>query len=183
MSPYREPDFGQIRTVSIGARASKVDPTLLAHVPSADTSFHGFLDSLPHILAADLLRRVASGIVAAHRAGRGVVLMAGGHVIKVGLGPLLAQWVRTGIVTHVAFNGASAIHDFELAAFGGTSEDVESGLKDGTFGMAEETGRSMNARHRRVPRGRSGPGGRIGSRPRRHGPAAWPGGLGAAGLP
>jgi hypothetical protein len=48
-------------------------------------------------------------------------------------------------VTHVALNGAAAIHDFELAAFGGTSEDVESGLADGSFGMAEETGAEMNA--------------------------------------
>jgi hypothetical protein len=42
-------------------------------------------------------------------------------------------------------NGAAAIHDFELTAFGGTSEDVAAGLGDGTFGMAEETGREMNA--------------------------------------
>jgi hypothetical protein len=42
-------------------------------------------------------------------------------------------------------NGAAAIHDFELAAFGGTSEDVETGLADGSFGMAEETGAEMNA--------------------------------------
>ena len=41
-------------------------------------------------------------------------------------------------------NGAAAIHDFELAAFGGTSEDVAEGLADGTFGMAEETGAEMN---------------------------------------
>jgi hypothetical protein len=68
----------------------------------------------------------------------------GGHVIKVGLGPLLAEWVRQGLLTHVAMNGAAAIHDFELAAFGGTSEDVERGLADGTFGMAEETGAAMN---------------------------------------
>ena len=65
--------------------------------------------------------------------------------IKVGLGPLLSDWVRQGIITHVAMNGAAAIHDYELAAFGGTSEDVESGLRDGTFGMAEETGSAMNA--------------------------------------
>ena len=54
-------------------------------------------------------------------------------------------WLDRGIVTHVALNGAAAIHDFELAAYGGTSEDVESGLADGSFGMAEETGAEMNA--------------------------------------
>jgi hypothetical protein len=72
-------------------------------------------------------------------------LLIGGHVIKVGLGPLVRAWVERGIVTHIALNGAAAIHDFELAAYGGTSEDVESGLADGSFGMAEETGAEMNA--------------------------------------
>jgi hypothetical protein len=74
-----------------------------------------------------------------------VILLLGGHVIKVGLGPLVNAWLDRGIVTHVALNGAAAIHDFELAAYGGTSEDVESGLADGSFGMAEETGAEMNA--------------------------------------
>jgi hypothetical protein len=69
----------------------------------------------------------------------------GGHVVKVGLGPLLRALLARGVVTHVALNGAAAIHDYELAAFGGTSEDVESGLADGSFGMAEETGAEMNA--------------------------------------
>jgi hypothetical protein len=145
MSRYREPDLTRLRTVAIGARPNKVDPTVLAGIPGPDRSFHAFLDSLPHILAADHLRTVAAAIVSAHRAGRGVVVLVGGHVIKVGLGPLLSNWVMSGIVTHVALNGAAAIHDFELAAFGGTSEDVERGLVDGTFGMADETGTEMNA--------------------------------------
>jgi hypothetical protein len=71
--------------------------------------------------------------------------MLGGHVIKTGLGPLLIELLRRRVITHVAMNGSAAIHDFELAAFGGTSEDVAAGLADGTFGMAEETGREMNA--------------------------------------
>jgi predicted ATPase len=66
-------------------------------------------------------------------------------VIKVGIGPLIVAWVQRGIVSHLALNGAAAIHDYELAAFGGTSEEVENGLADGTFGMAEETGAEMNA--------------------------------------
>jgi hypothetical protein len=76
---------------------------------------------------------------------RGVLAMLGGHVIKVGLGPLLIALMRRRAVTLVAMNGSAAIHDFELAAYGGTSEDVAAGLGDGTFGMAEETGRDMNA--------------------------------------
>lgn len=144
MSEYREPDLSRLRTISIGSRASKVDPSLLAGAPGSDSSFSAFFDSLPHVLAADHLRTVAAAIVSAHRQKRGIVVLLGGHVVKVGLGPILSAWVRDGLVSHVAMNGAAAIHDFELAAFGKTSEDVESGLKDGTFGMAEETGAEMN---------------------------------------
>jgi hypothetical protein len=142
---YREPDLARLRTVPFSGRANKVDPSLLAHPPGADRSFRGFLASLPDVLAARDLQTAADAVAAAARGGRGVVLLLGGHVIKVGLGPLVADWIGHGIVTHVALNGAAAIHDFELAAFGGTSEDVAAGLGDGTFGMAEETGREMNA--------------------------------------
>lgn len=142
---YLEPDLSRLRTIPIASRANKVDPSLLAHPPGADRSFAAFLESLPDILAARDLRTVVTALAAAARARKGVVLLLGGHVIKVGLGPLINAWIRRGIVTHVAMNGAAAIHDFELAAYGGTSEDVAAGLADGTFGMAEETGRDMNA--------------------------------------
>jgi hypothetical protein len=52
--------------------------------------------------------------------------------------------MRRGVITHLAMNGSAAIHDYEVARFGATSEDVAAGLRDGTFGMAEETGREMN---------------------------------------
>jgi len=143
--PYREADLGRIRTVPVAARDNKVDPELLASPPSDDRSFSAFLASLPDILAARDLRRVIEAVVTARRGRKGVILLLGGHVIKVGLGPLVNAWLERGIVTHVGLNGAAAIHDFELAAYGGTSEDVESGLADGSFGMAEETGADMNA--------------------------------------
>jgi hypothetical protein len=142
---YREADLRRLTTVPVATRRNKVDPSLLAGVPGLDRSFAAFLDSLPDILAARDLRAVVAGVAAAARARRGVVLLVGGHVVKVGLGPLLQTLLARGVVTHVALNGAAAIHDFELAAFGGTSEDVESGLADGSFGMAEETGAEMNA--------------------------------------
>ena len=144
MTEYREADFSRLKTVPIAQRRNKVDPTLLAHPPAADTSFSAFWRSLPDILAARDLRLVADDVARA-RGRRAVVVMLGGHVIKVGLGPLLVTLLERGVVTHVAMNGSAAIHDFELAAYGGTSEDVAAGLGDGTFGMAEETGRDMNA--------------------------------------
>ena len=144
MTEYREADLSRLKTVSIARRANKVGPSLLAHPPGADTTFDAFWHSLPDVLAAQDLRFVVAQL--AEAAGRrGVVVMFGGHVIKVGLGPLLIELMRRRVITHVAMNGSAAIHDFELAAYGGTSEDVASGLADGTFGMAEETGRDMNA--------------------------------------
>jgi hypothetical protein len=144
MTEYREADFSRLKTVPIAERRNKVDPTLLAHPPGSDPTFRAFWNSLPDVLAARDLRAVAQAVAAA--AGRrAVVAMLGGHVVKVGLGPLLVTLIERGVLTHVAMNGSAAIHDFELAAYGGTSEDVAAGLADGTFGMAEETGREMNA--------------------------------------
>jgi hypothetical protein len=144
MTEYREADFSRLKTVPIAERRNRVDPTLLAHPPGSDPTFRAFWNSLPDVLAARDLRAVAQAVAAA--AGRrAVVAMLGGHVVKVGLGPLLVTLIERGVITHVAMNGSAAIHDFELAAYGGTSEDVAAGLADGTFGMAEETGREMNA--------------------------------------
>jgi len=143
--PYREADLSRVTTVPVAGRRNKLDPSLLAAPPTGDRSFAAFLAALPDVLAARDLRAVISGVAAATRGGHGVVLLVGGHVVKVGLGPLVRTLITRGVVTHIALNGAAAIHDFELAAYGGTSEDVESGLADGTFGMAEETGAEMNA--------------------------------------
>jgi hypothetical protein len=142
---YREADLTRVTTARIAGRQNKVDPQMLASPPDANRSFAAFLASLPDVLAARDFRIVVDAIVRAKEERRGVILLLGGHVIKVGLGPLVKAWVDRGVVTHIALNGAAAIHDFELAAFGGTSEDVESGLADGSFGMAEETGAEMNA--------------------------------------
>ena len=145
MTEYREADFSRLKTVPVAKRSNKVDASLLARPPRvSDRSFTAFLDALPAILAAQDLRYVVDQIVAA-TGKRAIVAMLGGHVIKVGLGPLLIALMERQAITAIAMNGSAAIHDFELAAFGGTSEDVAAGLGDGTFGMAEETGREMNA--------------------------------------
>jgi hypothetical protein len=133
-----------VRTVPIARRPNKVRAEEVATPPGDDRSFGAFLRALPDVLIARDFRRVVAAIASAARARRAVVIMLGGHVVKTGLSPLLLDLVRRGIVTHIAMNGSGAIHDYEMARFGGTSEDVASGLRDGTFGMAEETGRGMN---------------------------------------
>jgi hypothetical protein len=107
-------------------------------------SFSAFIESLPDVLAARDFRAVVAAIVAAHSSGRAVIVMLGGHVVKTGLTPLFIDLMARGVITHIAMNGSAAIHDYEMARFGATSEDVARGLSDGTFGMAEETGRGMN---------------------------------------
>jgi hypothetical protein len=121
-----------------------VSASEFAHPPGDDRSFTSFIASLPDVLAARDFRAVVDAIVSAARRKRGVVLMLGGHVVKTGLAPLLIDLMRRRVVTHVAMNGSGAIHDYEITRFGATSEDVAAGLRDGTFGMAEETGGEMN---------------------------------------
>jgi len=137
-------DLAAIRTVPVSRRPNKVSAAEFAHPPGDDRSFHAFLQSLPDVLVARDFRAVIDALASAARRKRGVVVMLGGHVVKTGLAPLLIDLMRRGIITHLAMNGSAAIHDYEVARFGGTSEDVAAGLRDGTFGMAEETGRGMN---------------------------------------
>ena len=137
-------DPKQIQTVPLSRRANKVNATDFAQPPGSQRDFKSFLDSLPDILEARSFRAVVDAIVAAARAERAVVCMLGGHVVKTGLAPVLIDLARRGVITHFASNGSAVIHDYEVTRWGGTSEDVEAGLKDGTFGMAEETGREMN---------------------------------------
>ncbi|HSA54157.1 MAG TPA: hypothetical protein VLE53_00570, partial [Gemmatimonadaceae bacterium] len=132
------------RTIPIARRPSKVGAAEFAHPPGADRSFGAFLRALPDVLVARDFRLVVDAVAAAARNRRAVVLMLGGHVVKTGLAPVLIELMRRGVVTHVSMNGSAAIHDYEVARFGATSEDVAAGLRDGTFGMAEETGRGMN---------------------------------------
>ena len=90
------------------------------------------------------LRIVADRIVEAHRTGRHVIWMMGAHVMRRGNSRLIIDLMERGIITHLATNGACAIHDFELAHIGATLEDVEDYIWDGQFGHWEETGRYLN---------------------------------------
>lgn len=114
------------------------------------------------MLAARDFLLVVDAIANAANRGRGVVAMLGGHVVKTGLTPILLELLRRRVITHVAMNGSAAIHDYEVARFGGTSEDVAAGLRDGSFGMAEETGREMNEAFARGMREEMGMGESLG---------------------
>jgi len=136
-----------VRTVPIERRPNKVAAAEFASPPPADRrdrSFSLFLKSLPDVLVARDFLRVVNAIASAAKSKKAVVVMLGGHIVKTGLAPLIIDLMKRGVITHLAMNGSAAIHDYEIARFGATSEDVARGLVDGTFGMAEETGRGMN---------------------------------------
>lgn len=137
-------DVSDLTTYPLKKRHSKVRVSDFATPWKRGGSFEQFFASLPDLLAAKMLRAVATAIATAHRQRRPVIVGIGAHVIKVGLAPLLVDLMERGIVTAVAMNGAGIIHDFELALMGHTSEEVDAEIDAGRFGMAEDTGRILN---------------------------------------
>ena len=146
MSQYskRPLDLTSLKTIGLNERGGKVKTAHFASVYRKDSGVSGWLDSLPRILAGDSFRAVVDAISTARARRRALIWALGGHVIKCGLAPVLIDLMRRGYITAFALNGAAAIHDFEIARAGQTSEDVEAVLPDGRFGTAEETGRDMN---------------------------------------
>lgn len=144
MSRYREADLSRLHISTIAERPTKVRVEEFAR-PLEPAAATAVIASLPDQLAATALREVIERTVAARAAGRPVVAMCGGHVIKVGVSPCLIALIERGVITHLAGNGAAAIHDVEIARQGRTSEDVEAHLHEGRFGMVDETGDFMNA--------------------------------------
>jgi hypothetical protein len=136
MKPF---DLHGLKTYDLTSRPSKVFHEDLGQPVSSGAGVGEWLDCLPRQLAANQLRRVRDHLCRAHADGRTVIAALGGHVIKTGCGPYLIDWVQRGLIKAVALNGAAAIHDFELALAGKTSEDVSTSLPTGQFGMARET--------------------------------------------
>src|SRR5207249_5224444 len=136
--------LGAVRTYPLASRKSKVSVRDFAKPAGTNSSLTQFLDSLPDILAGEDLRNLLSAIHIARKQRKAILWGIGGHVIKVGLGPVLIDLMKRGFISGIAMNGAALIHDFEIALSGNTSEDVDAGLGEGQFGMAEETGQYLN---------------------------------------
>jgi hypothetical protein len=136
--------LGEVATYPLASRKSKVSIADFAKPPAPNSALTKFFAGLPNILATRDLRALLAAIHAAKRNRRAILWGLGGHVIKTGLGPVLADLMRRGFVSGIALNGAALVHDFEIALSGQTSEDVEAGLGEGKFGMATETGLFLN---------------------------------------
>ena len=137
-------NFAKVRTYPVEKRLSKVQTSLLGKRLKKGASLRSFIRGLPDILAAQNLKAIAGKIAECHHKNRTVLLGMGAHPIKVGLSPLIIDFMERGIIDAIALNGAGVIHDFEIAYMGETSEDVAASLKDGSFGMGEETGAFIN---------------------------------------
>lgn len=147
---HQQLDLSAVKTYSVHERANKVATAEFGKPLPAGSSFLQFYNSLPGILAGGEMRDVVSAIVAARLNERPVIITMGAHVIKVGLSPILIDWMHRGVISAIATNGAGAVHDTEVARFGVTSEDVGAGIKTGLFGMARETGEFINHGARRA---------------------------------
>jgi hypothetical protein len=141
---YTPIDTKNIKTYRLADRKSKVDSGSSGRPFEPGGSFRDFIDTLPGILAGESFRAVTAAVCDAKKNGRPVILGMGGHVIKVGLTPVITDLMEKGIITALAMNGSCTVHDFEMAYQGRTSEDVDAEIGDGSFGMAEETGRIIN---------------------------------------
>ena len=161
--PYDEIDLTGVTTYSAASRASKVSTSIEALPLRRGMEISEFLNALPDVLKARELKAIAKAVADARKAEKPVIVMFGGHVIKTGCAPVLAGLAADGFITHLASNGAAAIHDTELARFGHTSEDVAVQLKDGSFGMAADTALLVNDAARRAAGGREGFGEAVGA--------------------
>jgi hypothetical protein len=144
MSKYTRIDLSKIRTYSVRGRRSKAEIKSFARPLDPDSDVSDFLRCLPGYLKAEDLRSLVDLIIKAKRRGKPIILMMGAHPIKCGLSPVLIDLMKQGFVTLLSTNGAGAIHDLEIALWGKTSEEVEKGIEDGSFGMAKETGEIIN---------------------------------------
>lgn len=157
-------DLNKITTYSIKERRNLSNIDLFAKPTMPADGIHAFFDSLPGILASANLRKVIDAIAQAYHNKRPVVMALGAHVIKCGLSPLIIDLMKRRIITALAMNGAAAIHDYEVALIGATSEDVAASLKDGSFGMVKETAEAFQAASAKGAQDGNGLGRALGNR-------------------
>lgn len=136
---YKPVDLSKLQTYSAKQRRHKAGVDRAAKLPGAGASAAALIEAMPDYLGASSFRHVVHATVEAVKHDRPVVIAFGAHVLKVGCGTILVDLIRRGVVKAVACNGACAIHDIELAMLGETSEEVAETIRDGSFGMVQET--------------------------------------------
>lgn len=136
---YQPTDLSNISRYSIKDRPHRTAISAFGK-PFASKEAGEFFKSLPQFLKASDLNKFIGLVLAARKNNKPFHVLLGAHTIKVGLAPIFIDLMKEELITGFSFNCAGLIHDLELAFWGGTSEDVQAGLEDGSFGMVEETG-------------------------------------------
>ncbi|MDI6809213.1 MAG: hypothetical protein QME66_09565 [Candidatus Eisenbacteria bacterium] len=144
MSRYEEADLSLLKTIPIEKRKSKVRVEDFLKIPGSRGAAPAPAGTQLSPEAEDSLRQLVKAICTAKAAGRTIGFMMGGHVVKTGVSPAVIELMKAGFVTVAGMPGSTAIHDFEIAMWGRTSEPVEDVLDSGEFGMACEPARLMN---------------------------------------
>ncbi len=101
------------------------------------------LDAVPQPLAPpamESLKVLGKRLVEARDRGAARLMLMGAHVIRAGVARQLIDMIQRGLLSHLAFNGAGPIHDYELARIGATCESVARYIRTGEFGLWRETG-------------------------------------------
>ncbi|MGA2496909.1 MAG: hypothetical protein ABSH20_04165 [Tepidisphaeraceae bacterium] len=132
--PHAKFDRSRLRLRPLAERAHDMDRSVFIYPHSQRIAF-----------SHPALPRIAEAIVAAGRKRSSIMFCCGAHVLRRGNGPLLIDLMERGLLTHLALNGAGAIHDFELAMIGQTCESVPRYVRSGEFGLWSETGRINEA--------------------------------------
>lgn len=132
--PFEQFDRSRLKLQPLASRTHDVDRSVMIRPGDPPPAFD-------HPAISQLAERV----VAAATTGRAVIFCCGAHVLRKGAGPLLVDLMQRGLLSHLALNGAGAIHDFELALIGQTCESVARYVSSGEFGLWNETGRINEA--------------------------------------
>ncbi|MCG2775921.1 MAG: hypothetical protein L6406_09620 [Desulfobacterales bacterium] len=135
----------EVKSYPLKKRPSKVNVDDFGDAWQPGGSMNRWLESLPKILAGNDFTEIVDRFVRAAASGKTIILAMGAHAIKVGLNPIILDLLNRRILSSIAMNGAGIIHDAEVAMVGCTSEDVSEQIGTGKFGMAEETGKLLNA--------------------------------------
>jgi hypothetical protein len=133
-----------LKTYPLKSRESKVHISDFAAPWVKGEGMADFFRRLPNILGGAHLRKLIQSIIDAKKNNKSVIMAMGAHPIKCGLSPVIIDLFERGVINALAMNGAGIIHDIEIALVGHTSEQVESSLEKGEFGMAKETGEIIN---------------------------------------
>lgn len=131
--PYPQFDRSQLRLKPLGERVHDLDLTVMRALDYRSDFTHAAIPKL------------ARDMVAAKHQGRAVILSMGAHVLRCGNSRFIIDLMKRGYLSHIAMNGAGAIHDFEFALIGHTTESVERYIQNGQFGLWHETGRINDA--------------------------------------